>query len=79
MQKVLRLIAVSFVLVAAIAVASAPAANNSVVYAEGTSPVPLCYPGTDCGPVAAKKAPAAKEGTSPVPLCYPGTDCGPVQ
>jgi hypothetical protein len=50
MQRYLRLLALAAFAVAAVSVASSPITKNNVVFAEGSSPVPLCDPRSDCPP-----------------------------
>lgn len=44
MQKVIRILAISLVVIATASVVSTPANQKNVVFAEGSSPVPLCVP-----------------------------------
>ncbi|MBI2682434.1 MAG: hypothetical protein HYX26_04330 [Acidobacteriales bacterium] len=54
MQKILRFVAVALFAVAAYATVTAPSAQAQIekksVLHEGSSPVPLCRPGTICVP-----------------------------
>jgi hypothetical protein len=49
MQKTLRFVAVILFAVATAAVARTPISKNVVLH-EGSSPVPMCQPGTVCSP-----------------------------
>ena len=48
MQKAIRLIIMLFMIVASLAAFSSP--KKAVVYAEGSSPMPMCDPGLPCPP-----------------------------
>ena len=50
MQRVIRLIVMLFMVVASLAAFSTPTPKQTTVYAEGSSPRPLCAPGEECLP-----------------------------
>ena len=52
MQKAIRLIIMLFMIVASLAVFTASTPKKAVVYAEGSSPMPMCDPGVPCNPNA---------------------------
>lgn len=49
MQKAIRLIIMLFMIVASLAAFSSP--KKAVVYAEGSSPMPMCDPNVPCPPI----------------------------
>ena len=57
MQKIIRLILMLFMIVASFAAFSTSNPKSNVVFAEGSSPMPMCDPGVPCGPgvVASRK------------------------
>jgi len=50
MQKAIRLIVMLFTIVASLAAFSTPTPKQATVYAEGSSPRPMCAPGEECLP-----------------------------
>jgi len=51
MKTAIRLIVMLFVIAASLAAFNTPTTpKNAMVYAEGSSPRPLCAPGEPCGP-----------------------------
>lgn len=48
MQNALRLIVMLFMIVASLAAFSTPTPKKAVVYAEGSSPMPMCDPNEPC-------------------------------
>jgi hypothetical protein len=53
MQKAIRLILMLFMIVASFAALSTPTPKAAAVYAEGSSPMPMCDPGVPCAIEAA--------------------------
>jgi len=51
MQKAIRLFIMLFMIVASIVAFSASTPKKAVVYAEGSSPMPMCDPNEPCPPV----------------------------
>jgi len=50
MQKAIRLLVMLFMTAASFAAFSTPTPKQATVYAEGSSPIPLCDPNQPCGP-----------------------------
>jgi hypothetical protein len=50
MQKAIRLLVMLFMIAASFAAFSTPTPKQTTVYAEGSSPRPLCAPDEPCGP-----------------------------
>ena len=50
MQRAIRLIVMLFVIVASLAAFNTPTPKKATVYAEGSSPRPMCDPWEECGP-----------------------------
>jgi hypothetical protein len=50
MQKAIRLVVMLFMIAASFAALSTPTPKQTTVYAEGSSPRPMCAPGEDCLP-----------------------------
>jgi len=50
MQRAIRLLVMLFMIVASLAAFNTPTPKQATVYAEGSSPRPLCAPGEECLP-----------------------------
>ena len=50
MQRAIRLVVMLFMIVASLAAFNTPTPKQATVYAEGSSPRPMCDPWEECGP-----------------------------